>query len=33
MKGITIDIVQAPYNLFEKAANAGASKSGAYDIV
>ena len=28
MKGITIDIVQAPYaNLFEKAANAGASKS------
>jgi len=34
MKGVTIDIVQAPYaNLFEKAANAGSTKSGAYDIV
>jgi len=34
MKGIAIDIVQAPYaNLFEKAANAGSTKSGAYDIV
>ncbi|MGH8248955.1 MAG: ABC transporter substrate-binding protein [Gammaproteobacteria bacterium] len=34
MKSIQIDIVQAPYNnLFEKAANAGATKSGAYDIV
>ncbi len=34
LKGISIDIVQAPYsNLFEKAANAGAMRSGAYDIV
>ncbi len=34
LKGISIDIVQAPYsNLFEKAANAGATRSGAYDIV
>ena len=34
MKNIKIDIVQAPYsNLFEKAANAGATRSGAYDLV
>ena len=32
--GLSIDIVQAPYsNLFEKAANAGATRSGAYDLV
>ncbi len=34
LKGISIDIVQAPYdNVFEKAANAAATKSGTYDIV
>ncbi|HEX2581179.1 MAG TPA: ABC transporter substrate-binding protein [Dongiaceae bacterium] len=34
LKHIKIDIVQAPYaNLLEKAQNAGAQKSGAYDIV
>ena len=34
LKGISIDMVQAPYaNLFEKGANAGAAKSGAYDII
>ncbi len=34
MKGISIDMVQAPYsNLFEKAANAGATRSGVYDLI
>ncbi len=34
LKGIEIDIVQAPYqNIFEKEANAGATRSGAYDII
>ncbi len=34
LKGISIDIVQAPYsNVFEKGANAGATRSGVYDIV
>ncbi len=34
LKGISIDIVQAPYsNLFEKAANAGATRSGTYDLI
>src|SRR5208282_2615356 len=33
-KGIKIEVVQAPYsNLFEKAASAGQTKSGAYDII
>jgi multiple sugar transport system substrate-binding protein len=34
MKSLSIDIVQAPYsNLFEKAANAGATRSGVYDMI
>jgi len=34
MKGTKIEIVQAPYdNVFEQAANAGQTKSGAFDIV
>ncbi len=34
LKGLSIDIVQAPYsNLFEKAANAGATRSGTYDLI
>jgi len=34
LKGINIEIVQAPYNnLFERAANAGATRSGVFDIV
>jgi multiple sugar transport system substrate-binding protein len=34
MKGSKVEIVQAPYaNVFEKAANAGQTKSGAFDIV
>jgi len=33
-KGIKIEVVQAPYdNLFEKAASAAQTKSGAYDII
>ena len=33
-QGINIEIVQAPYNnLFERAANAGATRSGVFDIV
>jgi multiple sugar transport system substrate-binding protein len=34
MKGTKVEIVQAPYdNVFEQAANAGQTKSGAFDIV
>jgi len=34
LKGTKVEIVQAPYNnVFEQAANAGQSKSGAFDIV
>src|SRR5205814_1182941 len=34
MKGDKIEIVQAPYaNVFEQAANAGATKSGVFDII
>ena len=34
MKGINVEIVQAPYsNLFEQAANAGATNSGVFDII
>jgi multiple sugar transport system substrate-binding protein len=34
MKGSKVEIVQAPYsNVFEQAANAGQTKSGAFDIV
>ena len=34
MKGIKVEIVQAPYtNVFEQGANAGATKSGAFDIM
>jgi multiple sugar transport system substrate-binding protein len=34
MKNIKVEIVQAPYsNVFEQAANAGQTKSGAFDIV
>jgi multiple sugar transport system substrate-binding protein len=34
MKSTKVEIVQAPYaNVFEKAANAGQTKSGAFDIV
>lgn len=34
LKGINIEVVQAPYNnLFEKAATAGQTKSGAFDII
>jgi multiple sugar transport system substrate-binding protein len=34
LKGSKVEIVQAPYNdLFEKAANAGQTKSGVFDIV
>jgi multiple sugar transport system substrate-binding protein len=34
MKNIKIEVVQAPYsNLFEKAATAGQTKSGAFDII
>ena len=33
-QGINIEIVQAPYNnLFERAANAGATRSGVFDII
>ena len=34
MKGIKVEIVQAPYsNLFEQAANAGPDQVGAFDII
>ena len=34
LKNIKVEIVQAPYsNVFEQAANAGQTKSGAFDIV
>src|SRR5262245_2074393 len=34
MKGTKVEIVQAPYdNVFEQAANAGQTKSGAFDII
>ncbi len=34
MKGSKVEIVQAPYtNVFEQAANAGQTKSGAFDII
>ena len=34
LKGSKVEIVQAPYNdLFEKAANAGQTKSGVFDII
>jgi multiple sugar transport system substrate-binding protein len=34
LKGTKVEIVQAPYNdLFEKAANAGQTKSGVFDII
>src|SRR5215813_4124967 len=34
LKGMKVEIVQAPYNnVFEQAANAGQTKSGTFDIV
>jgi multiple sugar transport system substrate-binding protein len=34
MKGSKVEIVQAPYaNVFEQGANAGATKSGVFDII